>query len=171
LSMLRVDLGRLARKQSLQVEGSLEPDRYSYAGCGFVLEKPLHVAMTAAWAGSGEVVLRGTLMGSVRQTCRRCLDAAERQVDSEVTMVFASSDLLDDEDEATRRIGRGEREIDLEPHLRDELILLVPMYVECRPGCKGLCAGCGANLNDADCQCSTEDMDPRWDALRTLKNE
>ena len=86
-------------------------------------------------------------------------------------MIFASSDLLDDEDEESRRIGRGEREIDLEPHLRDELILLVPMYFECRPGCKGLCAGCGANLNDADCQCSTQDMDPRWDALRALKNE
>ncbi len=171
MSMLRVDLGRLERKQSVQVEGLLEPDQHSFDGCGFVREDPLRVALTAAWAGSGEVVVRGTLRGSVIQGCRRCLEPVERTVDSEITMVFASSELLDDEEEETRRIGRGEREIDLGPHIRDELILLVPMYIECRTDCKGLCAGCGVNLNEADCQCSTEDMDPRWDALRARKNE
>ncbi len=169
--MLRVDLGLLERKQSLQVEGFLEPDQHSFEGCGFVLENPLHVALTAAWAGSGEMVVRGTMKGSVRQGCRRCLEPFGRVVNSEVTMVFASPEILDDDDEETRRIERGEREIDLGPHLRDELILLVPMYVECREDCKGLCAGCGANLNETDCQCSTEDMDPRWDALRAHKNE
>jgi len=169
--MLRVDLGHLERKQSLQVEGFLEPDQHSFDGCGFELEKPLHVVLTAAWAGSGEVVLRGTLQGSVMQGCRRCLVPVERAVDSEITMVFASPELLDQDDEETRRIEPGKREIDLEPHVRDELILLVPMYVECRADCKGLCGGCGVNLNEADCQCSTEGRDPRWDALRTLKSE
>lgn len=169
--MLRVDLRLLERKQSLQLEGSLEPDQHSFKGCGFVLEKPLHATLSAAWAGSGEVVVRGTLEGSVRQECRRCLDTVERVVDHEVTMVFADSALLEDADEETRRIGKGEREIDLEPHLRDELIVSVPMYVECKTDCRGLCAGCGQNLNDADCECSMQELDPRWDALRALKNE
>ncbi len=169
--MLRVDLGRLERKQSLQVEGFLEPDHHSFEGCGFVLENPIHVVLSASWAGSGEVVLRGTLEGSVVQSCRRCLEPVERAVNSDITMVFASSELLYDDDDETRRIERGEREIDVGSHVRDELILLVPRYVECRTDCMGLCAGCGANLNEAECQCSTEGMDPRWDALRALKNE
>ena len=129
------------------------------------------MAMTAAWAGTGVVVLRGTLTGSVMQSCRRCLAPVERAVDCDVTMVFAPPELLDDDEGETRRVERGEREIDLGPHLRDELILLVPRYVECRTDCRGFCAGCGADLNETDCQCSAEDMDPRWDALRALKSE
>jgi len=169
--MLRVDLRRLEQKGSVQVEGSFEPEQHSFAGCGFVLEKPLHAAFNAGWAGSGEVVLRGTLKGAVTQECRRCLAVVERPVDRDVTMVFVDSELLEDDDEATRRLERGVREIDLEPHIRDELIFAVPMYIECRTDCRGFCAECGQNLNDADCECSTQEADPRWDALRALKNQ
>ena len=169
--MLRVDLAHLERERSLQVEGILEPDQHSFEGCAFVLEKPLHVVLTATWAISGEVVLRGRLTGSVAQACRRCLEPVERTVDAGITMIFAPSKLLEDNDEEKRRIEPSQRKIDLGPYLRDELIMSVPMYVECRADCRGLCTGCGMNLNEADCQCSTEDMDPRWDALRALKSE
>ncbi len=169
--MLRVDLRRLERVHTLQVDGALEPDRHSFVDCGFALEKPMDVELTASWAGSGEMVVRGTLRGSVKQECRRCLDPVERSVNRDITMVFADSEILEDEDEETRRIERGVREIDLEPHLRDELILAVPRYVECRRDCKGICAGCGADLNETDCECSTQEVDPRWDALRALNNE
>lgn len=168
--MLRVDLAHLGRERSLRVEGFLEPDQHSFEGCAFVLEKPLHVVLTATWAGSGEVVLRGRFKGSVAQDCRRCLVPVERTVDAEITMIFVPSELSDDDDE-TRRIEPSGLDIDLRPHLRDELIASVPMYVECRADCRGLCAGCGVNLNQADCQCSAEDMDPRWDALRAHKTE
>lgn len=169
--MLRVDLAHLKRERSLQVEGFLEPDQHSFEGCAFVLEKPLHVVLTAAWAGSGEVVLRGRLRGSVAQACRRCLEPVERTVDAEITMIFAPSELLEDDDQETRRIEPSQRKVDLGPHLRDELIMSVQTYVACREDCRGLCAGCGMNLNEADCQCSMEDMDPRWDALRALRSE
>ena len=92
-------------------------------------------------------------------------------MDADITMVFASSELVDDDDGDTRRLEPGAREIDLEPHLRDELIMTIPRFVECRTDCRGLCAGCGENLNENECQCSVEDMDPRWDALRALKSE
>ena len=169
--MLRVDLRLLERKGSVQVEGSLEPNQHSFEGCGFILEKPLRVALNAAWAGSGEVVLRGTLEGSVTQECRRCLAVVERAVDRDVTMVFVDSELFKDDNEETRHLERGVREINLEPHVRDELIFAVPMYIECRADCQGFCAECGQKLNDADCECSTQEADPRWDALRALKNE
>ena len=169
--MLRVELAQLERTKSLRVEGFLEPDRHSFEGCGFVPETPLHGVFSAVRASSGEVVVRGSLSGSVSQDCRRCLARVERGVDAEITMVFAPPELLSEDDEETRRIESNKSEIDLEPHLRDELILSVPMYVECRSGCRGLCAGCGVNLNEADCQCSKREMDPRWDALRALKSE
>jgi uncharacterized protein len=57
--------------------------------------------------------------------------------------------------------------VDLAFALREELILAVPPFVECRPDCKGLCPRCGANLNDGPCDCPPR-SDPRWDALRGL---
>ena len=41
----------------------------------------------------------------------------------------------------------------------------------CKPDCAGLCSNCGANLNEGPCNCDKEDVDPRFAALRSLKNE
>ncbi|MDH5590500.1 MAG: DUF177 domain-containing protein, partial [Gemmatimonadota bacterium] len=37
--------------------------------------------------------------------------------------------------------------------------------------CKGLCPKCGANLNTEVCDCVSSELDPRWDALRSLHRE
>ena len=169
--MLRIDLTHLKRDGSFLVEGFIKPDSDYFEGCAFILGKPLNVLLTARWAGSGEMVLRGSFIGSVVQDCRRCLKSVEQTVNTEITMVLTPSDLLEIEDDKTRRIDLRENNIDLTPHIRDELILLIPMYIECQLDCKGLCAGCGVNLNSTNCNCSQDNIDSRWDPLRTLKNE
>lgn len=169
--MLRIDLAHLKRDGSFLVEGFINPDSDFFEGCAFILEKPLDVSLTARWAGSGEIVLRGSFIGLVVQDCRRCLQPVENDVNTEVTMVFTPSDLLETEDDETRSIDLRENAIDLTPHVRDELILSIPMYIECKSNCKGLCAGCGVNLNSTNCNCSQNNIDSRWDTLRTLRNE
>ena len=62
-------------------------------------------------------------------------------------------------------------EIDLEPYGREELMLAIPAFAECRVDCRGLCAGCGENLTESECQCLPGGMDPRWDALRALEHK
>ncbi|MDD5195443.1 MAG: DUF177 domain-containing protein, partial [Candidatus Omnitrophica bacterium] len=37
--------------------------------------------------------------------------------------------------------------------IREEVLLNFPMKVLCKPDCKGLCPGCGANLNNEVCKC------------------
>ena len=169
--MLKVDLGDLERRQTLQVEGRIEADENLFGGCSFVFEKPLNVVLKARWAGSGELVVRGGAVGTVWQDCRRCLDRVERQVDIDITLLFAPPDVLEEDDQETYRIDMGVREIDLTPYLRDEVILAIPAFAECRVDCRGLCAGCGENLNESECKCSLGGMDPRWDALRALENK
>ena len=169
--MLKVDLGDLERRRTLRVEGRIEADDDLFEGFPFVHEERLDAALKATWAGSGELVVRGGVVGTVRQECRRCLDRVERQVDIDITLLFAPSDLLEDDDGETYRLEMGVREIDLGPYLRDEIILSIPSFAECRVDCRGLCAGCGENLNESECKCSPGGMDPRWDALRALENK
>ncbi len=104
------------------------------------------------------------------QECRRCLNRVDRQIEIDITLLFTPSDLLEGDDSETYRLEMGVREIDLGPYLRDEVILAIPAFAECRVDCRGLCAGCGENLNESVCRCSPGGVDPRWDALRALEN-
>ena len=60
------------------------------------------------------------------------------------------------------------RELDLRPAVRELWLLDVPGYALCREDCKGLCPTCGTNLNLAQCDCATEEVDPRFAALSNL---
>ena len=169
--MLKLDLFDLERRQTLRVEGRIEVDNDLFEGLPFVYEKALNVVLDATWAGSGELVVRGGVVGAVSQDCRRCLDRVEREVDVDITLLFAPSDLLEEENNETYRLEMGVREIELDPYLRDEIVLAIPSFAECRVECRGICAGCGENLNESECKCSPGGMDPRWDALRALENK
>jgi len=117
------------------------------------------------------LVVRGGVVGAVFQDCRRCLDRVEQRIDVDISLLFAPSDLLEVDDGETYRLELGVREIDLGPYVREEVALAIPSFAECRFDCRGLCAGCGENLNESECNCSPGGTDPRWDALRVLENK
>ena len=169
--MLKVDLGNLERRRTLRIEGRFEADDDLFEGLPFTYEEPLHVALNATWAGSGELVVRGGVVGTVCQECRRCLERIERQIEVDITFLFVPSDLLEEDDGETHRLETGVREIDLGPYLRDEVVLAIPSFPECRVDCRGLCAGCGKNLNEFECKCLPGGGDPRWDALGALEHK
>ena len=169
--MLKVNLGDLERRRTLRVEGRIEASDDLFDGFEFVCQEPLNVVLNATWAGSGQLVVRGGVVGTVLQDCRRCLDRVEQQVHFDITLLFSPPDLLEEDDSETYRLEMGVREIDLGPYVREEVILAIPSFAECRVDCRGLCAGCGENLNKSGCKCSPEGMDPRWDALQALENK
>lgn len=76
---------------------------------------------------------------------------------------------VDEEDEETYPL-RGEM-LDLQPLVRDALLLELPLAPLCSEDCKGLCPNCGADLNDGPCSCDTRPADPRWSVLDSLKDD
>src|ERR1035437_2487063 len=58
--------------------------------------------------------------------------------------------------------------LDMLEAVRQYASLAVPMKPLCKPDCAGLCPTCGYNLNQGDCPCPPQDIDPRWDKLRQL---
>lgn len=81
----------------------------------------------------------------------------EQDVDEEPSGSFAPR-LADEE-------TYSGKEIDLDPVLREQLILALPPYPVCQEGCKGLCPVCGGNLNEHECGCDRKVPDPRWAGL------
>lgn len=170
--MLKLDLNRLEREGSARVEGEISETDPLWEGTGLSFDGPLRVRMQAQATGSGEVVARGTVEAVLSRECRRCLDPVEMAVGQEVTLVFSPSDALAEEgDPEIREIPPGADELDLTEAIREELILELPPFVECSPQCKGLCPQCGVKLDEETCTCTTDEADPRWDALRALKKE
>lgn len=171
--MLKLDLARLEREGRLRVDAEIPSDDPLWKGTELTFDGPLHVVAEASIAGGGEVVVRGRLEGTLARECRRCLDPVSEGVTRDVTLVWAPRDELDPEvdDAETRPLELSAMEIDLGSAIREEMILTTDRYVVCDPGCRGLCPRCGTNLNIDECDCTLEEPDPRWDALRALKNK
>jgi uncharacterized protein len=122
---------------------------------------------------------------AVQVACGRCLApvAIDVPVEFELTLVPAEEQR---EGEGAKDAGKGpvggsfapeqaEEEtyagkvIDLDPIVREQILLALPAYPVCRESCKGLCTVCGGNLNERECGCDRHVPDPRWAGLKDVK--
>lgn len=99
-----------------------------------------------------------------RGECARCLDEVAGTVDIDIQELYAHDDR--DADDETPRL-QGDL-LDLEPMLRDAVVLALPATLLCRDDCPGLCPHCGARLADDPDHDHPDAVDPRWAALHTL---
>jgi uncharacterized protein len=113
------------------------------------------------------VLVSGTVTVAVTGECARCLgDAADRlTVDLQELFAYADSatEETTDEDEVGHLAGDS---LDLEPAVRDAVVLALPLSPLCRQDCRGLCPDCGEVLDQLPADHShAAPVDPRWAAL------
>jgi uncharacterized protein len=121
--------------------------------------QPLRAELTLEGI-SGGVHLRGLLEAGVTHTCNRCLKEWDEVVTAEVNEMLGA-----DPESEYRIVGD---QVDLEPPLRDAVLLSLSMLPLCRPECRGLCAVCGADLNTDPCPGHDEEPGSPFVALRHL---
>jgi uncharacterized protein len=114
------------------------------------------------------VLVTGTARAGLEGECVRCLEPVHDDVvaDFQELFVYDDSQTDDDENDETSRL-EGDL-LDLEPLLRDAVVLTLPFQPLCREDCPGLCVECGARLADDPGHQHEEAVDPRWAALRGL---
>jgi uncharacterized protein len=115
------------------------------------------------------VLVSGTISGPVKGECGRCLREINDSVVVNVQELYAyensTTDTTTDEDE----VGRMQDDlIDLEPALRDAVVLTLPTNPLCREDCPGLCTECGVHWDDLPADHSHQQIDPRWAGLSQL---
>ena len=112
------------------------------------------------------VLVTGTVTAPLTGQCGRCLDPVSEDLRVDVCELFAypnsSTDETTEEDEV-HRIDGGL--LDVEPVVRDAIVLGLPWKPLCRPDCAGLCPTCGQRLDDLPAGHTHEMIDPRWAAL------
>jgi uncharacterized protein len=171
--MLTLDVAELERRGRLPVKAVLATDLPAWEGTEFTLVEPVVVDLEAQATTTGEVLVRGTVKTRVGMDCRRCLEPVERDLDEEVSLLFSPPDQLDPEDRGgeVRLLLTEGNLLELTEAIREEILLAAPRWVLCDPECKGLCPKCGANWNVESCDCTFDEPDPRWAALRALTEE
>lgn len=109
------------------------------------------------------IVVNGRVSAPWHGICRRCAGPAEGRVDGDVHELY--QEVVTDPDAFPLE---GDQ-LDLEPMVREVLLLDAPATPLCRDDCAGLCPQCGADLNTGSCDCAPVAADPRWSALDQLK--
>jgi uncharacterized protein len=108
------------------------------------------------------VLVTGTAAVRLRGVCARCLEEISATDEVDILQLYCYPDKELDDAEALHIEGEL---IDLEPVLRDAVVLDLPFTPLCRPDCAGLCPECGANLNADPEHSHAEPVDPRWAGL------
>lgn len=125
---------------------------------------PLNGEFSATRTGEG-IYLSGELHSSMLLQCTRCLE------DTQQPIKFRLDELIyyPPHEAPVGELTIGDTGmIDLAPLFRELSLLQEPIKAVCKSDCQGLCIECGQNLNESDCGCESDDIDPRFAALKQL---
>ena len=111
--------------------------------------------------------LRLRFTASLSGPCMRCLEPAAPSFDVDAREV----DQPNMGEDLDSPYVSGDEQLDVRGWVRDAFALALPAQVLCRSDCAGLCARCGANLNEEPGHEHEPEPDPRWAALRDIKFE
>ena len=114
------------------------------------------------------VLVTGTAKAVLEGECARCLEPISDEIEVRFQELFVYDDREVDPDEELEVSKLQDDLVDLEPLLRDAVVLALPFQPLCEDDCPGLCAECGARLADDPDHTHGEPVDPRWAALATL---
>lgn len=116
------------------------------------------------------VLVTGSATADLDGECVRCLDPIVDSLDVRFQELYVYDDNRDHvSDEEDDDVSMLEDDLlNLEPLLRDAVVLALPFRPLCRYDCPGLCTECGAQLKDDPDHTHDAPIDPRWAALTTL---
>ena len=123
-------------------------------------EGPVQARLTVV-RHQDNLLIKGRAECTATGECARCLDVFHTPVTTEFTVYAERAP-----DGGTRGLDRELEHdhylsfhdgisLDLGEEVREALLLALPIQPLCRPDCRGLCAGCGANLNHEPCSCAS----------------
>ena len=108
------------------------------------------------------ILATGTVAVGWEGECRRCL----RTADGDLAAPF--QELFEEVPAEGESYPLRHEQADLEPLARESVLLELPQAPLCQEDCRGLCAQCGADLNEGPCDCEPV-RDPRWAALDAIR--
>ena len=144
-----------------------------------VSDEPSHGLVTGVVAlmrTNDGILATAQLTSEQAEQCSRCLEDMTVPLKLKVQEEFllsvdpvSGSTLKPPDDPDTFSVS-ATHILDMDEAVRQTWTAALPIQPLCRPDCRGLCSGCGQNLNEGKCSCSPV-PDERWGPLRELAQE
>ena len=119
--------------------------------------------------------ITGTIKGVLEVACHRCLKPFEFPVDEQVDIYLVIEQQMDRDDEKELEADEllyeffdGEV-IEVDRLVAEQIFLGLPVKVLCSEGCRGICPGCGVNLNEEACRCKADNSGAPFAKLRLIE--
>jgi uncharacterized protein len=139
------------------------------------LARPVNADLELVPEGA-QVRISGRVKATLLLLCSRCLREYSVEIDEPLSVLLLKPRTDDTPAEVDLRADDLDTEhfdgvtIDLDRIVGEELVLALPQSGVCSPECKGLCAGCGADLNREPCTCPGRGKASPFAALKILKD-
>jgi uncharacterized protein len=123
------------------------------------------------------IKLSGRLQGAVKVLCSRCLQEFVLDLDEVIDFMLLAPLPPDAPEEIDLKSEDLDTEffdgvtIDVDHIVTEQIFLALPQRPLCHPACKGLCPGCGVDLNLESCRCERRESGSPFDVLRSMKTE
>jgi uncharacterized protein len=112
-------------------------------------KEDVKITGTVYLTGDHSAVVEGEVVFVLKGECTRCLEDTEKEFIAE----FSESVDADDAEGYPLKNDT----IDLTKIVDDLVMMNIPVNFLCKEDCKGLCAGCGTNLNQSECKCKNKE--------------
>ena len=161
------ELGRRAGEVKQVKRVTEAPEELGIAMIGVPPGSPVALDLMVEAVVEG-VLVTGTAEVQLAGQCARCLEELSTSTEVDLQELYLYPDKEPDDEEASRL---EDDLVDLEPLLRDAVVLDLPFTPLCREECAGLCPACGANLNHDPEHNHAEATDARWAGLAAWTNQ
>ncbi len=147
----------------LEIEHSLDMSDVDFFG-NYPLKTPVKINGSVSNKAS-VVSLKLTIEYVFAADCDRCGVYAQHNHTVYVDKMLATAI---ERQESDTIITVPDMKLDVDEFVYSEVILDLPSKHLCNDNCKGICFKCGKNLNEGECGCTTQEVDPRLAKLMEL---
>ncbi len=124
--------------KKIRIQENIPASSWEMDGQEIAFVNAIHIDCECFRAGE-EIMVCAKVETQSESPCARCLKAIRQTMLHDFRRSYPA--------------GSKETVLDLDDDIREEVLLNFPMRVLCTPDCKGICFGCGVNLNNEKCKC------------------
>ncbi len=150
------DLKEIGGRKKVSLE--LEFHDLEFVNREIEIEKPIQLELEI-FNTRDSFVVEGKLKAELILSCSRCLQKYSSEIELDISEDVLKSEMEDEE------------ELYLDDIVKDNIILSLPMKPLCSEDCKGICPNCGQDLNEGECDCEVENLDPRLAKLKDFYDD
>ena len=153
----------------LRVDADFDPDTFEMKLGKYPITRKTPVSLVLTNKGKRNLLIQGKMDLTILIPCGRCLEEVpvefELDFEKKIDMNLTEEERREALDECAYIHGY---DLDVDELVYSEILVNWPLRVLCKEDCKGLCPICGSNLNQGQCGCKTDNIDPRFESLRSL---